>query len=486
MSDPVVNAFALAVSVMSKLLLISMVGYFGSFYPVDRPLFTPPVMKAVANITMTVFLPSLYVTSLGSGLSLKYLPEFIVMGVFVIMNMVVSYINTYVVGLPLTKTKRNDKFFHMMAITSMFANTTSVPLLLISSSCDIPRVNAEYNSDPGLCTTMGISKLFIGQCFQAVGFFGFIMPIIEAEALLEESPDSFVVRYCVMLYHKLANFIGINSAEKTLSHSVNVIDVRESWYEWAVSVGRSALAIASQPSMIGMQIGIVVGLIPPLQRAMFDSPVSPLGTVGSALGTLGEPIVCISTLMMASALAQRKGPPSASAAEVVSSPAESPTLVAETELIILPLKPPLPSPPVAAVFDIVEPTVLTDISGADTELAGLASNNGYITNVTNHSLPSWTYIATSIICKLVLPPVIMLTALRVGISVGFLSKSQQMVQLCLIFLSCSPSLQILVIVLTQLGLTDEATKVSYVYLYQYGAAIVTITAWYTVALLTIY
>ena len=56
--------------------------------------------------------------------------------------------------------------------------------------------------------------------------------------------------------------------------------------------------------MIAIYLGIIIGVIGPLQSALFEDNSSVLYPFGGAAIKIAEPVVCLNTLIMASALAQ--------------------------------------------------------------------------------------------------------------------------------------------------------------------------------------
>lgn len=89
-------------------------------------------------------------------------------------------------------------------------------------------------------------------------------------------------------------------------------------------------------------------------------------------------------------------------------------------------------------------------------------------------------------CRLILPPLVMLIVNPIFISLGFISKDQRLMLLIIMLESCSPSAQVLIVALNQLGITSAASSMSYMYVFLYGTSIFTVTLWTTVAMSVYY
>lgn len=76
----------------------------------------------------------------------------------------------------------------------------------------------------------------------------------------------------------------------------------------------------------------------------------------------------------------------------------------------------------------------------------------------------------------------MLLLNAIFLSIGLISSSQRLMLLIIILESASPSAQVLIVTLNQLGITRAASSLSYMYVYLYGASIFTVTLWTAVAM----
>lgn len=72
------------------------------------------------------------------------------------------------------------------------------------------------------------------------------------------------------------------------------------------------------------------------------------------------------------------------------------------------------------------------------------------------------------------------------ISMGLIAKSQRLMLLIIILESASPSAQVLIVTLNQLGITTAASSMSYMYVFLYATSILTVTLWTAVAMSVYY
>ena len=80
----------------------------------------------------------------------------------------------------------------------------------------------------------------------------------------------------------------------------------------------------------------------------------------------------------------------------------------------------------------------------------------------------------------------MLLLVYCAINNGWISKDLRLLQLLICVESGTSSAQVIVVSLNEMGNSNMASKLAYMYFYQYIASIFTITLWTTLALIFIY
>lgn len=84
--------------------------------------------------------------------------------------------------------------------------------------------------------------------------------------------------------------------------------------------------------------------------------------------------------------------------------------------------------------------------------------------------------------RLLLAPLLMLPIVLLSIQIGVLPTRDRMMQLIILIESASPSAQIIIVCMNQLGDPKLAANIAYIYVIEYFFSILTITLWTTVAI----
>lgn len=88
--------------------------------------------------------------------------------------------------------------------------------------------------------------------------------------------------------------------------------------------------------------------------------------------------------------------------------------------------------------------------------------------------------------RLILSPLVTLPIILLSVRIGVLSADDRMMQLLLLIESATPSAQVLIVCVNQLGTPDIAASLAYIFVFEYLASILTITFWTTIAISTFY
>ena len=107
-------------------------------------------------------------------------------------------------------------------------------------------------------------------------------------------------------------------------------------------------------------------------------------------------------------------------------------------------------------------------------------------NVVN-PLPSWRSVGALILCRLILPPLLIIyVVLPMAIHVHLIREEDRLMQLVIAIEASSTSAQLIIVSLNQFGLTILAQSMAYIYVFEYFSSVATITLWVTVAMSQIY
>jgi len=498
--DAVVDVMLNAISSMATVSLVSLVGVVCALYPTGDPLMSPVFLRQVARLSSQVFLPALMIYVLGSGLSLRILSDLAILIPFAVLISVVSFVIAHSVGKLIVP--EDTPLRSGLIVCCCMPNSTSLPIMILRSACKQPEVNADYQSDQDECETAALSMLFVYAIGWNTMFWAFARHELERcskQTKLEDTPPT--------------------GDETVLSTSV--AETAPSQQTEESSLREKLKAFLFSPPMLGIYIGTIIGICAPLQSLLFFELFSPLAPLGDSIETVGEPLICISTLVMAASLAQVRI--DMKSLSVYRGFAQIRAwLWPETETHPSTMRCASPDP--KGITSLVGPATYELVPGASgagggvlsqlpadagilgsegdsetaakapvTDCADAAMGIGNMLMVTTEkassgysNLPSWQYFAFHTLCRLILPPIVILPLLSGAISLGIVGREQRLLALVCVIESCVPSAQLILIVCNQYGLQEMAANISLMYLFHYLISIFTITFWFSVGMLMIY
>jgi len=222
------------------------------------------------------------------------------------------------------------------------------------------------------------------------------------------------------------------------------------------------LAVAAfllEPLNLALAIGTFIGLIGPLRRCLFKAPRSPLRVLGSTIELLASPVVCFAILLTGASLANL----------------DLDALAANVSRDAVELADIKPDGAEAKGTDLadVEPD-----EGADAAPAKRASVRGAARSVR-------TIIVGFCLVRLVIVPVAIFALEACAFSALPLPRDK-LGRAVILISSGMPSAQILVILLHKFGLSQQAAELSFLFVFQYSASILTMTVVISAVLARVY
>lgn len=158
MGSNILEVFFVSLSAMFKVALVSAVGIACSMYPKGAPLLTPEISKGLSRLSNYVLIPALVASSVGSTVSIALLHRF---GILILLCMIVMG-TSYVSALMLKCLHEdNSELFKATQVSVSSPNAISFPLLVMSTMCEDSIVNADFDSNSGLCFQEASSMMFI-------------------------------------------------------------------------------------------------------------------------------------------------------------------------------------------------------------------------------------------------------------------------------------------------------------------------------------
>jgi hypothetical protein len=280
-----------AFSAMLKVFCVSAVGFLAAKYPTTDPLLPLTSLRTLARLSNFIFLPCAIMVALGSTLSASLLSKLSILIVFAFLINIISYVLVYSFGKCIYD--GDNITFVAICVAVGSPNAISFPILVMQTLCDQAFINEDYHSDSAECFDAASSMLFVYSIGWHIMFWTYGYPVLESiHLLISLEPSSTTTVQTSSWKQAVSDFRG---SLNLISGYIRTDSGKYELRKWLMSVLFS-------PSMISMYIGIFIGMISALQRILFTSS-APLYSIGSVLITLGQPLVCVNTLVMSASLA---------------------------------------------------------------------------------------------------------------------------------------------------------------------------------------
>ena len=424
--DGIVTVMLHALAAIVTIFLVGSVGYFGALYPERDPFLSPPALKTLSRLSNFVLIPPIIISSIASSISVNKLSRMGILIFFSFITISLSYILAFTLGRYIVGNTVKPRLKHALAIAIGSPNIVSFPLMVIQTLCTQPDLNQDYNYSSSQCFAEGTSMLFIYSIGWNFIFWSYGYPGLASLHTMSDDPIP-----------------DVNHWYKSISFSHSEISIPE-LYSWVKNV------LLSQ-NMVAIYAAIFIGLIDPLRDQIFGSNTV-LSPIGQSLITLGQPVVCLSSLVMYASLARVK------------------------------------------LFTRDHQTsdyeVFTENNSQDTEVHNMeermVGSSQHIEDgsdsETPFEQPHWRANLALFVCRLIIPGFVVFPILEIFVQSGWISKSERLLQFVIVLEAVAPPAQTLIVSLNQLGLIDIAGSMAYLYIFQYFATIFTITAWVTFTL----
>ena len=428
MGSSVLQVFLESFAAMFKVALICSIGIACSFYPSKYPIITPDIIKGLSRLMNMVLIPALILYALGSTVSIPLLARFGILILLSLIVMFISYSNVYAFK---WLHEDDSNLFKAVLVSVGSPNSIGFPLLVMKSLCEDELVNADYNSSSDLCFQEVSSMMFVYSIGWHLVYWSYGVPMLKTLSQSEQSEESFSKRM-------------VNN-------------------------------LILSPCMMAIYIAILIGIIPNFQDLLFKVP-SVLRPFGSAITTLSEPVVCTNTLIMAASLAQ--------VIIVLKRKYDTEKLSSENQITTITFSPINQSNKIEGVEDIFHyPSLPVEIDIPDqTENYSKLD----IKPNTEFNIPRPRTILVMLICRLIIPPLLMLVVMEIFLAMGLVPRHERLMRLLVVIESSAPSAQLIIVSLNQIGNSQIASGIAYMYIFQYLGSIFTVTLWATIGLSLIY
>ena len=505
-NDTVEIAFN-AFSAMSKIALMSCVGVFLAKYPRSKPIMNLEFIQTLSKLSNNVFVPCLIMTSLGSGVNLELLSRIGVLILFCAIINLISFFFAHTIGWWLHGRCKDDMYI-ALAVAVGSPNAISLPIMVLQTMCENDTINLDYGSSAKQCYTEGTSMLFVYSIGWHLMFWSYGFPILKSlkeKQLLAEtttqstsspsasSPTPLLPVSDPMLLRE-DNTNGNNSTNNSSSNNGSRICSSLTLCKPKVLQTLKWLqSVLLTPAMMAIIVGVTISLIPPLQRMLFED-ISIFRPLGSAITTLGEPVVATSCLIMSASLANvdlSRGRPRihhTESNEVEMTARDNDKSDKPTTKSYALLSGGIDESMHEETHSPVDLNNEKDEQKEGPIIDVVPVGNSFIPPLVDIvPLPSWRSVTALILCRLVLPPLLVIYALLpLALHFHILRMEDRLMQFIIAIESASSSAQVIIVSLNQLGLTKIASDMSYMYVFQFTSSIFTISFWATVAMSNIY
>jgi len=242
---------------MVQVLIIATVGYVCAKRPKMEPLLTPDALKVISRVANDVFLPCLSAAVLGARINVANLK-----GDWVLLpaGVAATALGYAVADITAALLKPTPALKPALRVAIAHPNAFALPLLILQYLCERPAVKEEFDNDEVVCTSEAAASLCLYLTAWHFVFWSYAYGTLE-------------------------------DAAKTAREERSRSQTAKLWCK----------RLFLQPNMIGMYAGVIIGATP-LRRLLFrgDTPLRPIGL---ALETLGAPVVAVTVMIMAAALA---------------------------------------------------------------------------------------------------------------------------------------------------------------------------------------
>ena len=495
------NAF----SAMAKIALMSCVGVLLAKYPKQKPIMSIEFIQTLSKLSNNVFVPCLIVTSLGSGVNLDLLSRIGILILFCAVINLISFFFAHTIGWWLYG-RSKDEMYIALAVAIGSPNAISLPIMVLQTMCENDTINLDYGSSAKQCYSEGTSMLFVYSIGWHLMFWSYGFPILKSlkekqllAATTVESPTTLLPVSDPMLLREDNTNHNVSSSSSSSSSRIC-----SSLKPKLLQAMKWLQSVLLTPAMMAIIVGVLIALIRPLQLMLFED-LSIFRPLGSAITTLGEPVVATSCLIMSASLAhvdlsrgrpQVHHPDNNDDVEMNTKEKDNSDNKTMTKSYALlsngvdeSIHEETPSP-VNLNHEKEEqkegPLMIPTIDIVSVGIVPVG--NSFVPPVVDTDpLPSWRSVVALILCRLVLPPLIVIYMLiPLALHYHILRIEDRLMQFIIAIESASSSAQVIIVSLNQLGLSKLAADMSFLYVFQFTYSIFTISFWATVAMSNIY
>ena len=264
-----------------------------------------------------VFVPLLSIVALGRGMTADL---FVRDGWVLALIGFLSMFEFAAIGLLLRFVAKPSPSFRRPFVVAMaLPNVVAIPLSVTQSLCEMGAFDDEFGAGSTECVLRSRALVFMYICFNSfnvwITAFGYLAA--DASEATEAPAPAPASTTDVPTAPPTAEVAPEPSPTPLVSGAVRKASLRHISVDVgavgraqsrpravALLAGKRCVALFRRPPVIGMFVGLLVGLVAPLQEALF-APGAPLLPIGTALSMLSEGAVPMVNLMLAFSLGHK-------------------------------------------------------------------------------------------------------------------------------------------------------------------------------------
>ena len=413
--------FLISLGVMVRLVLVAAAGVFAAWRPVGAPLLPASALQQLSRFSAVVLIPCIIVDSIGSSISVKLLRQSVALILYGLGTIGLGLLYARLWGrLCVPPRLRRSSLWRVAALATGFPNVVAMPLVIVATVCERKEVKDDFD-DFDDCAKTGAALIFMNSFMWSLVFFTY--GIIQLKAIKAGQEDG-----------------GATGGAEAPPLP-------------PMPRGGPLVKFFSEPVNASLVLGTTVGMIRPLQKALFHSSTNPLRAIGGTIEMLAAPVVCLAIVITGASLAH------------VDFDAIGDDLAAEGDAD----EPPRIKDEEARATVVVDDDEKKRERRKTTALEALYGVRSVV--------------AGFILCRLVFVPatvVCLETVLPLDL------PQKPLGRVVLHVASGMPSAQILIILLHKFGMSKSAAELSFLFVFQYAASLLTMTVLISFSLQEVY
>eukprot|EP01064_Diplonema_japonicum_P007508 TRINITY_DN15133_c0_g1_i1.p1 TRINITY_DN15133_c0_g1~~TRINITY_DN15133_c0_g1_i1.p1 ORF type:complete len:434 (+),score=54.01 TRINITY_DN15133_c0_g1_i1:52-1302(+) len=287
---------------VGRILAVSCVGVYCGKYPKEAPLMSQEVRKGIGKLLLQILVPALATHSVATSVTAEGLKEMWPLFVWCFMSVLLGSSCSYLVSKMLSLEGAYQKAF---IAAGTFGNNVGLPLLILATLCKEPLLLDKYPD----CKRQSFGLIMLYGIPWRVAMFGIAIPLLKKTTCETITPDDVGDIEMLAQSNEEEDYQEDQSPADEAGEGVETSTTTTLSMFYRLREKISKLKFRIDINIAGPLLGIVIGSIPGVQDFLVGNGTSAptLPVFGDLLETLGEPVVALSTMVLAAALVPKEG-----------------------------------------------------------------------------------------------------------------------------------------------------------------------------------